>query len=77
MIFSRPLFSVKWRAMGNNVLQLIDYHASRALEELDRAHRSSEDSVRGAHMELGRLHLYQAGWLRAAGVEGAVADRVD
>jgi hypothetical protein len=63
--------------MGTQVLQLIDYHAARAIEEVDKAESTELDTVRSAHMELGRLHLFQAGWLRAANIAGEVADRVD
>ena len=54
--------------MSDEALQLIDYHAARALEELERAECTSTDAERSSHMELSRLHLYQAGWLRAAHV---------
>lgn len=63
--------------MGGKASQLIDYHAARAIEELDSAGQAALEAARQAHMELGRLHLYQAGWLRAASAERAVADRVD
>jgi hypothetical protein len=59
------------------VLQLIDYHSARAIEELDRAQSTQADAERSSHMELCRLHLYQAGWLRAAQDGEAIGDRVD
>lgn len=63
--------------MSKNASQLIDYHAARALEELGKANQAALERVRESHMELSRLHLYQASWLRAATTDRAVADRVD
>lgn len=63
--------------MGSKASQLIDYHAARAVEELDRANQTALEAVRHSHMELSRLHLYQADWLRAACSERLVAGRVD
>lgn len=58
--------------MSDKALQLIDYHAARALEELERAECTTTDAERSSHMELSRLHLCQAGSLRAAHVGPAV-----
>lgn len=63
--------------MGRDAMQMIDYHASRAIEELDKANQAGVDAVRDSHLELSRLHLYQASWLRAATNERAIADRID
>lgn len=52
--------------VSDNALQMIDYHAVRAIEELERAECTKTDVERSSHMELSRLHLCQAGWLRAA-----------
>lgn len=50
--------------MSDNLSLLIDYHAVRAVEELERAEGTKADAERSAHMELSRLHLCKAGWLR-------------
>ena len=42
----------------------IEYHATRALEELECAECARIDAGREPHMELSRLHLNQAGLLR-------------
>ncbi|MDP1911036.1 MAG: hypothetical protein Q8K85_22265 [Hyphomicrobium sp.] len=63
--------------MGKNASQLIDYHAARAIEQLDKANQTAVETVRHSHLELSRLHLYQASWLRAATTERAVAERHD
>jgi hypothetical protein len=44
----------------------IEYHAARAIEELECSERARIDAERRSHMELSRLHLSQAGRLRTA-----------
>ena len=44
--------------------QQIDYHSARAIEEHDSAEQALLDVERRPHMELSRLHLYQAERLR-------------
>lgn len=63
--------------MGENASQLIDYHAARAIEELDWANQTTMEAVCHSHMELSRLHRYRASWLRTAFTEPAIAHRVD
>lgn len=43
----------------------INYHAARAVEELEQAERTCIDVERRAHMELSRLHL-KAGQFRTS-----------
>lgn len=44
----------------------IDYHAARAIEEIERAERTFREVERNSHFELSRLHLDQAGRLVAS-----------
>lgn len=52
----------------------IEYHAARAIEELECSECARIDAERGAHMELSRLHLNQAGRLRMTEPTGASPD---
>ena len=51
--------------MAKNV-SLINYHASRATEELEKATSTSLGAARDSHMALSQLHLHHAGRLRGA-----------
>ena len=49
----------------SNGIPTIDYHAARAMEELERAEAAASDISRRTHMELSGLHLRRAAQLQA------------
>ena len=51
--------------MSDDAIRMIDYHAARAVEELQCAKAGWDESSRYAHLELSALHLRRAAALCA------------
>ena len=56
--------------MSSDVQQQINYHSERAVQELSLADAAHVDAARDTHLELSRLHLNTAVWLRSGGDQG-------
>ena len=51
--------------VSDNAMQMIDYHAARAIEELECAKAASGQLSRRSHLDLSALHLRRAARLSA------------